>query len=126
VAAEVEVTVTEAMVVNFDELGTVHPVYATWMLAKHMEEASRKVILPFLEGDEEAVGHALDVVHLAPTPVGGRVRVRAILDRIEGRRIHCTLEAHNERERIGEGHSIQVMLSRAQLRAKFRSIGAIE
>ncbi len=117
---------TEAMVANFDELGMVHPVYATWMLAKHMEEASRKVILPFLEADEDAVGQAIDVVHLAPTPVGSRVRVRAVLDRVEGRRIYCTLEAHNERERIGEGHNIQVALSRAQLRAKLRAIGAIE
>jgi predicted thioesterase len=126
VAAEVEITVTDAMVATFDELGAVHPVYATWMLAKHMEEASRKVILPFLEPDEEAVGHSIDLVHLAPTPVGGRVRVRAVLDRIEGRRIHCALEAFNERERIGEGHNVQVALSRAGLRAKLRAIGAIK
>jgi fluoroacetyl-CoA thioesterase len=126
VAAEVDITVTEAMVARFDELGTVHPVYATWMLAKHMEEASRKVILPFLEDDEEAVGHGIDVVHLAPTAMGSRVRVRAILDRIEGRRVYCTLEAHNERERIGEGHNIQVILPRARLHAMLRAIGAIE
>ena len=124
-AGEVEITVTEAMVARFEELGLIHPVYATWTMVKHMEEASRKVILPFLEEDEDAVGHAVQVVHLAPTPVGMRVRVRATLDRIDGRRIHCRTEAANERERIGEGTTIQILVSRRTLREKFRAIGAL-
>ncbi len=124
-AAEVDLTVTEAMAVHFDELGTVHPVYATWMMIKHMEEAGRKVILPFLEPDEDAVGYAIDVVHLAPTPVGARVRARAVLERVDGRRIHCRVEAHNAREKIGEGRTVQILLSRARLDARFREIGAI-
>ena len=121
----VEITVTEAMVARFDDLGLVHPVYATWMMVKHMEEASRKVILPFLEEDEDAVGHAVQVVHLAPTPVGMRVRVRAALDRVDGRRIHCRIEATNERERIGEGTTIQIVVSRHRLREQFRALGAL-
>jgi fluoroacetyl-CoA thioesterase len=124
-AAEVELTVTDAMAVHLDELGSVHPVYATWMMIKHMEEAGRKVILPFLDPDEDAVGYAIDVVHLAPTAVGARVRVRAVLERVEGRRIHCRVEAHNTREKIGEGRTVQVVLARARLEAKFREIGAI-
>jgi predicted thioesterase len=123
-AGEIEIAVTDAMVARFDELGLVHPVYSTWMMAKHMEEASRKVILPFLEEDEDAVGHAIEIVHLAPTAVGERVRIRATIERVDGRRIHCTLEAHNQRERIGEGRNIQVVLSRHRLREKFRAIGA--
>jgi predicted thioesterase len=94
-------------------------------MVKHMEEASRKVILPFLEEDEDAVGHAVYVVHLAPTPVGMSVRVRATLDRIDGRRIHCRTEAENERERIGEGTTIQILVSRRTLRERFRAIGAL-
>lgn len=124
--ADLEITVTDAMVARFDELGSVHPVYATWMLAKHMEEASRKVILPFLEEDEDAVGHAIDVRHLAPTAVGSRVLVRAVLERVEGRRIYCRLEAFNDRQRIAEGHTVQVALPRARLLETFRTIGAIK
>jgi fluoroacetyl-CoA thioesterase len=126
VAAEVRITVTAAMVARFDELGLVHPVYATWMMAKHMEEASRKVILPFLEDDEEAVGQAIDLVHLAPTAVGGRVRVRAALERRDGPRIHCLLEAFNEREQIGRGRNVQVVLPRRRLEARLRAIGALD
>src|SRR5260370_623546 len=97
---EVEITVTPAMVAQSDELGLIHPVYATWTLVQHMKMASRKVLLPFLEDDEEAVGHAVNVVHLAQTGVGMRVGVRAVLERVDGRRIYCRLEAFNERERI--------------------------
>ena len=124
-AAEVHLTVTDAMTVHLDELGTVHPVYATWMMIKHMEEAGRKVLLPFLEPGEDAVGYAIDVVHLAPTAAGARVRARAVLERVEGRRIHCRVDAHNEREKIGEGRTVQVVVSRARLQARFREIGAI-
>ena len=124
-AAEVHLIVTDAMTVHFDELGSPHPVYATWMMVKHMEEAGRKVILPFLDPGEDAVGYAIDVVHLAPTASGARVRTRAVLERVEGRRIHCRVEAHNEREKIGEGRTVQVVVSRARLDARFREIGAI-
>jgi fluoroacetyl-CoA thioesterase len=124
-AAEVQLTVTDAMTVRFDELGTTHPVYATWMMIKHMEEAGRKAILPFLEPGEDAVGYAIDVIHLAPTPVGAGVRARAVVERVEARRIHCRVEAHNEREKIGEGRTVQVVLPRARLVARFREIGAI-
>lgn len=123
-AAEVQLTVTDAMAVHFDELGSVHPVYATWMMVKHMEEAGRKVILPFLDPEEDAVGYAIDVVHTAPTAVGDRVRARAVLERVDGRRIHCRVEAHNSREKIGEGRTVQVVVSRARLYARFREIGA--
>jgi len=124
-AAEVRLTVTDAMTVHFDELGTTHPVYATWMMIKHMEEAGRKAILPFLEPGEDAVGSAIDVVHLAPTPAGATVRARAVVERVEGRRIHCRVEAHNEREKIGEGRTVQVVVARARLEATYREIGAI-
>jgi fluoroacetyl-CoA thioesterase len=123
---EVRITVTEAMLATFDELGQVHPVYSTWTMVKHLEEASRKVILPFLDTDEDAVGHSIDVVHLAPTPAGAWVLARAIVDRVEGRRIHCRLEAYNARERIGEGHNVQVVVSRERLRQRFQTIGALK
>src|SRR3990172_3239130 len=72
------------MVAWFEELGVVHPVYSTWAMVRHMELASRKVILPFLEPGEDAVGYSVNVTHFAPTPVGMQVTVHATLQRIEG------------------------------------------
>lgn len=116
---EVTVTVTDDMVAWFEELGVVHRVYSTWAMVRHLELASRKVILPFLEPEEDAVGHSISVTHFAPTPVGRRVTARATLLRIEANRIVCTLEAFNDREKIGTGENVQVVLPRARLVERF-------
>ncbi len=111
-SAEVAVVVDESMVARFDQLGLVHRVYSTWSLVKHMEEASRKLILPYLEPHEDAVGYAVEVVHLAPTLVGMRVVVRATLERIEGRRVYTRVEAFNEETKIGKGRHVQALVPR--------------
>ncbi len=122
-SGEVTVTVTQPMVAWFEELGVVHPVYATWAMVRHMELASRKVILPFLEEEEDAVGYSISTTHFAPTPIGGQVTVRAILQRIEGNRIYCTLEAFNDQEKIGEGENVQVVLPRERVEKRFKGEG---
>ncbi len=120
--AEVVVTVTDDMVAWFEELGVVHRVYSTWAMVRHLELASRKVILPFLEPEEDAVGHSVSVTHFAPTPVGARVTARATLLRLEGNRIVCALEAFNEREKIGAGENVQIVLPRATLAERFAAL----
>ncbi len=121
--AQVTVTVTNDMLARFEELGLVHPVYSTWSMVRHMELASRKVILPYLEPDEEAVGYSVSVTHLAPTPVGATVTARARLVRIDGNQIVCATSAHNGRTTIGEGTTVQVVVPGAGLRARFEQIG---
>ena len=120
--AQVTIVVTPDMVAEFEELGVVHPVYSTWSMVRHMELACRKLILPYLEPDEEAVGYSVSVTHLSPTPVGMRVTVTARLEQTDGNRIICAVEAHNERTRIGEGTHVQVVLPRARLQARIASV----
>ncbi|MHA0035692.1 thioesterase family protein [Deinococcus sp. PESE-13] len=115
-----EVTVTDEMTVDFAELGRVHPVYATYWLGKHFEEAGRKIILPFLDGGEGGIGSQLEVYHTASALPGMRVTVTATLDRVEGRRIHATLRAVNELgDELGHGSTTQVVLSQARIDAGF-------
>jgi predicted thioesterase len=110
--ARLEVVVDDSMLARFDTLGLVHPVYATWAVVKHMEEASRRLILPYLEPDEDAAGYRVEVVHLAPTPAGARVEVRATLEAVEGRRVRCRVEAYNDRGKVAEGFHEQVLVPR--------------
>ncbi len=124
VESEVVIRVTEDMVARFEDLGLVHPVYSTWSMVRHVELASRKVILPYLEPHEEAVGYSVSVTHLAPTPVGAIVTARARLVRIEGNQIVCAVSAHNGLVAIGEGTTVQVVLSRTVLQARLDEIGA--
>ena len=114
--ASITVTVTPDMLATFEELGAVHPLYATWSMVRHMELACRKIILPYLEPDEDAVGHSISVTHLGPSRLGDRVTTRARLLEIRGNRIVCAVEAHNENGKIGEGTQVQVLLPRGALR----------
>ncbi len=118
------VTVTEDMLAHFEDLGLVHPVYATWFMVKHMELASRKVILPFLEPHEEAVGYSVSVTHIAPTPAGATVTARARLVGIDGSQIVCAVSAHNGVTTIGQGTTIQMLVPADTLRARLPEIGA--
>jgi len=101
--ASVTISVTDDMVARFEELGLVHPVYSTWSMVRHVELASRKVILPYLEPDEEAVGYSVSVTHLAPAPVGATVTARARLVRVDGNQVICEVTANRGTTTIGEG-----------------------
>ena len=78
-----ETVVTPEMTVRFEELGPVHPVYATYWMVKHMELAGRKIILPFLEEGEEGIGSYVEARHLASALPGMRVRVVARHEKTE-------------------------------------------
>ena len=99
-----------------------HPLYATWSMVRHMELACRKIILPYLDPDEDAVGYSVSVTHLAPTGVGDRVTTRARLVQIERRRIVCAVEAYNSREKIGEGTQVQMLVRKDRLADHIRAL----
>lgn len=118
--ATFEVTVSEAMTVDFEQtdprLGRLHPVYATYWLARHAELVSRKVILPFLEPGEEGIGHEVSIRHLASALPGMRVRLTARFVRREGSRVYAEVRAVSELgDVLGEGATTQVVLPRAKL-----------
>jgi predicted thioesterase len=112
--AEIEVVVDESMFAAF-EGKIVHPVFSTVAMIEQMELAGRRIILPYLEPDEEGVGESIDVRHTAPTVAGMSVSVRATLERIEGNRIICSVEASNDRGTIGSGTFTQRIVRKSDL-----------
>jgi predicted thioesterase len=77
-----------------------------------MERTAVGLVSPYLEGSEGTVGVHVDVSHLAPTPIGMKVTVMATLVAVEGRRLTFSVEAHNEKGKIGEGTHRRVMIDR--------------
>ncbi len=120
--ATVTITVTPEMLATFEELGPVHPLYATWSMVRHMELACRKIILPYLEAEEDAVGYSINVTHQAATGVGEQVITHAKLVEVDGRRIVCTVEARNPREKIGEGTQVQLLVRKERLRNRIQEL----
>ena len=117
--AELEVVVTPELTVLFDRLGAVHPVYATFRMAQHFEEAGRLLLLRYLEPGEEAVGSALAVEHRAPAGVGTMVRIEARCTAVAGSRVTCACRALDAAGReLGRGSTEQVVLPAEELRAR--------
>jgi fluoroacetyl-CoA thioesterase len=79
------------------------PVLATPMMILMMENAALNAIRPYLEPGESAVGTAINIRHLAATPVGHTVRAEAEVIKVEGKRIEFTVSASDEIEEIGNG-----------------------
>jgi fluoroacetyl-CoA thioesterase len=118
-------TVTPEMTVQFEELGRLHPVYASYWMAKHFEEAGRKVLLPHLEPGENGLGSEVSVSHTASALPGMGVVITATFERQEGRRVHCALRAVSELgDEIGTGTTTQVVLSQERIDAGFEQLRA--
>ena len=78
-------------------------VLATPVMIMMMENAALNAIRPYLEPGESAVGTAIDVRHLAATPVGHTVRAEAEVTAVDGKRIEFKVSARDEIEEIGRG-----------------------
>src|SRR5213078_4149624 len=79
------------------------PVLATPVMIMAMENAALNAIRAYLDPGESAVGTAIDVRHLAATPVGHEVTAEAEVTRVDGRRVFFNVKARDENEEIGRG-----------------------
>ena len=75
-----------------------------------MENAALNAIRPFLDAGESAVGIAVDVKHLAATPVGHDVRATAEVVAVNGKRIDFKVSARDNKEEIGRGSHQRIVI----------------
>jgi fluoroacetyl-CoA thioesterase len=104
--------------------GGVH-VLATPIMVALMEAAARNLVDPKLEPGHMSVGTALNIKHLAATPLGMQVTARAELASVEGRKLTFKVEAFDEREKIGEGDHSRAVINLERFLEKIRSKGGI-
>jgi len=86
------------------------PVLATPIMILTMENAALNAIREYLEPGESAVGTAVDVRHLAATPLGQQVTAEAEVIEVDGRRIVFAVTARDEVEEIGRGTHERMMI----------------
>jgi fluoroacetyl-CoA thioesterase len=121
-SASLDVVVTPELTVRFDELGPVHPVYATYSMAKHFEEAGRKLLLRHLELGEAGIGREVSVEHVGPAWVGDVIRVTARCVEVRGNRLTCDCTAVDVADRLlGRGSTVQVVLTEDALEERIGS-----
>lgn len=78
-------------------------VYATPCMVALMEGAACEAIAAALPEEKTSVGIALNISHLAATPVGMEVRAEAEVTEVEGNTITFQITAYDEAGKIGEG-----------------------
>jgi fluoroacetyl-CoA thioesterase len=84
-----------------------------WMIA-FMERVSHRLLTCCLPDGFSSVGTHLDVRHLAPTPVGETIRVKAEVRSLDGNRVYFSIEAWDKIEKIGEGTHERVVIDEAR------------
>src|SRR5271170_4099934 len=89
---------------------TLPPVLATPVMILVMENAALNAIKPFLDAGESAVGVAVDVKHLAATPVGREVSATAEVVGVDGKRIDFKVSASDGTEQIGKGRHQRIVI----------------
>ncbi|MGI6114289.1 MAG: thioesterase family protein [Mahellales bacterium] len=100
--ATVETIVTEEDTAKRFGSGGVN-VYATPMMVGLMENAALKAVDPHLPKGYTTVGTRLEINHIAATPVGLKVWAKAVLTKVEGKRLVFSVEAFDQKEKIGDG-----------------------
>ena len=99
---EFQLLVTTEVAINF--LGPEGArVLSTPHMIGYMERTCRDTVLPLLDAGYDTLGTHVNVSHLAAAPIGMSVTFTAEVIRVEGRRVEFRVEAHDEKEKIGEG-----------------------
>ena len=90
------------------------PVLATPVMIMVMENAALNAIREFLDPGESAVGTAVNIRHLAATPVGRQVTGEAEVTKIDGRRIEFAVRATEGGKEIGTGSHSRAVIDAAK------------
>jgi predicted thioesterase len=89
-------------------------VLATPWLIAFMERVAYQMLADILPEGKSSVGVLVDVRHLAPTPIGSKVRVRAEVDELQGSRVVFGVQAWDQVEKIGQGSHHRVVIDEAR------------
>ena len=116
-----ELTVKEDDVASF-EAESVHPVYATFALARDIEWACRLFVLEMKEDDEEGIGTMIEIEHLSPALVGSKVKIVATVESVEKNEIICTYEAFVGERVIAKGRQGQKILKKTKISDLFAGL----
>jgi fluoroacetyl-CoA thioesterase len=96
-------------------------VLSTPSMISEMEETCRLLLKDFVlkEKEWDSVGTIVDIKHIATTPVGSTIRLKAIIESVNNRRVMFNVEAFDDIEKIGEGKHERFIINVAKFKYKF-------
>lgn len=120
----IEIEVTPHMVACFEDK-LVHNLYSTSALTHHIELVARRLLVPFLEEDEECIGCNFEIAHLAMTLPGMRVVIEATIAEIRENKVVTNIEASNIRGKLARGSITQAVVDSGWLQNRMKEISVI-
>jgi predicted thioesterase len=96
-------------------------VLSTPSMISEMEETCRLLLKEYYLKDKEwdSVGTIVNIKHLAATPVGSKIKLNAIVDSVDGRKVMFNVDAYDDLEKIGEGKHERFIINIPRFRSKF-------
>ncbi len=92
-------------------------VLSTPMLVQLIEDAAMQCLAPVLAPEQVSVASYVDVLHIAPTPVGLILRTEVEIVSLDGPRVNFAVAAFDEKEKVAEGTHERYIIERAAFRA---------
>ncbi|HEY8092168.1 MAG TPA: hotdog domain-containing protein [Acidimicrobiales bacterium] len=86
------------------------PVLATPRVVALCEEATVSALVGRLLPGQTTVGMRIQLDHLQPTAIGSTVAAEAVLEKVEGRRLHFTVSVRDHRGLIACGKVTRVVV----------------
>lgn len=93
-------------------------VLATPSLILFMEMTARKLLAEYLPAGYSSVGARVDVRHLAPSPIGARIRVAAEIIEVKDNKIAFSVKAWQDDLVVGSGYHVRVVIEEARFLAR--------
>lgn len=93
-------------------------VFATPSMIALMEKAATNALKELMPADSSSVGTMINVKHSAATPMGVKVTAKAVLTEVDGKRLVFTVEAFDEKDKIGEGRHERFIINIERFMAK--------
>jgi fluoroacetyl-CoA thioesterase len=96
-------------------------VLSTPSMISEMEETCRLLLKDFVlkEKEWDSVGTIVDIKHIAMTPVGSTIRLKAIIESVNNRRVMFNIEVFDDIEKIGDGKHERFIINVAKFKSKF-------
>ncbi len=116
-----EVTVQEADTAKFPA-EEVHPVYATFALARDVEWTCRLFVHEMKEKGEEGIGTMLHIDHVSPALEHSKVTIEATLQKVEKNELICSFEAKVGDRIVAKGEQGQKIVLKSKIDQIFSNL----
>jgi fluoroacetyl-CoA thioesterase len=100
--------------------GSARVLATPWLIA-FMERTARDLLAAVLPAGYSSVGVHVDIRHVAPSPVGSRVRSRVEVTAIQGVKVDFIARLWDEQELVGEGTHQRVVIEEERFLRRIES-----